>query len=104
MFHTIIGFKIGAVTRFLGGNFVFIYSFFVWQSVKYVIHVYAVIRTRPNFPYASMVAKRGLTNPTNVHTPFVNKAFKAQCGRIIINPAVLAAIGHRIIAPTKFKN
>ena len=43
----------------------------------------------------SMVAKRRLTNQANVHTPM---SFKAQLGRIPIDPAVLAAIGHRFIA------
>ena len=50
----------------------------------------------------SMVAKRGLTNQENVHTPDMKKSFKAQHGRIPIDPASLAAIGHRFIATTKF--
>ena len=45
-----------------------------------------------------MVAKRGRTNRANVHTPDVKKSFKTQHGRIPINPATLAAIGHRFIA------
>ena len=39
-----------------------------------------------------MVAKRGLTNWANVHT---KKSFKAQHGRISIDPAILAAIGQK---------
>ena len=46
----------------------------------------------------SMVAKTGRTNRANVHTPCVNKSCKTQHGRISIDPAVLAAIGHRFIA------
>ena len=50
----------------------------------------------------SMVAKRGLTNQANAHTPYMwKKSFKAQQGRIPIDPAILAAIGHRFIAQKK---
>ena len=50
----------------------------------------------------SMVAKRGLINQANVHThTCVKKLFKTQRGRISINPAILAAIGHRFIAKKK---
>ena len=53
----------------------------------------------------SMVAKRGLINPTNVHTPsFVNKSFKTQHGRVPIDSAILAAIGHRFLAKIKQLN
>ena len=51
----------------------------------------------------SVVAKRGRTNRANVHTPYVKKSFKTQHGRIPIDPAILAAIGHRFIAK-KTKN
>ena len=51
----------------------------------------------------SMVAKRGLTNRANVHTHYVKKLFKTQHGGIAIDPAILAAIGHRFIARTKTK-
>ena len=47
----------------------------------------------------SMVANRGLTNRANVHTPM----WKIQYGRIPVDPAVLAAIGHRLIAPSQKK-
>ena len=30
--------------------------------------------------------------------PYVKKSFKAQHGRIPIDPAILAAIGHRFVA------
>ena len=33
--------------------------------------------------------------------PYVNKSFKTKHGRIPIDPAMLAAIGHRFIAPKK---
>ena len=42
----------------------------------------------------SMAAKRGLTNQANVHTLHVKKSFKTKYGRIPIDPAILAAIGH----------
>ena len=42
--------------------------YFFCQIVKYLIHVDAVIGTRPNYTQ-SMVAKRGLTNRANIHTP-----------------------------------
>ena len=48
----------------------------------------------------SMVAKRGHTIRANVHTP-VKNLFIIQHGRIPINPAILAAIGHRFIAKKK---
>ena len=48
-----------------------------------------------------MVAKRGLTNRANGSYPYVKKLFKARRGRIPIDPAVWAAIGHRFIATTK---
>ena len=45
-----------------------------------------------------MVAKRGLTNGANVHTPYVKKkSLKTQHGIIPIDPAFFAAIGHRFI-------
>ena len=44
------------------------------------------------------VAKRGLTNRANIHYPYVKKWFKTQHGIIPIDPAILAAIGHRFIA------
>ena len=46
----------------------------------------------------SMVAKRGLTKRSY---PFEKKLFKTQHGRNPIDPAILAAIGHRFIAKTK---
>ena len=49
----------------------------------------------------SMVAKRGLTDRANVHTPLWKKSFKTQHGRIRIDPAILPAIGHRFIANKK---
>ena len=49
----------------------------------------------------SMVAKRGLTNQAYVHTPYVKTSFKTQHGRIPIDPAISAAIGHRFIAHKK---
>ena len=59
-----------------------------WNQTKFPIH-------------KSMVAKRGHTNLANVHTPIWKKSFKTQHGRIPIDPVILAAIGHRFIAPLK---
>ena len=43
-------------------------------------------------------------NRANVHTPIdVKKLFKTQQVRIPIDPAILAAIGHRFIAKQEFK-
>ena len=47
----------------------------------------------------SMVAKRGLTNWANVHTPV-----ETQHGRNPLDPAILAATGHRFIAKTNKKS
>ena len=61
--------------------------------VIHCVHVYAEI------PHVqSMVTKRGLTNRTNIHNPYVKTSFKTQRGRIPIDPAILAAIGHCFIA------
>ena len=49
----------------------------------------------------TMVAYRGLANRANDHTPYVKKLFKSQHGRIPIDPAILAAIGHRFTALKK---
>ena len=46
----------------------------------------------------NMVAKSGCINQANVHTHYVEKAFKTQHDRIPIDPAILAASGHRFIA------
>ena len=39
-----------------------------------------------------------------IHTPICEKSFKTQHGRFPIDPAILAAIGHRFIAPPKKEN
>ena len=52
----------------------------------------------------SMVAKRGLKNRANIYTPICEKLFKTQHGRILIDPAILAPIGHRFIAKSKSKH
>ena len=51
-----------------------------------------------------MVAKRGHTNHANIHTHYFKKTLKTQRGRNPIDPAILAAIGHRFIAKKKPKN
>ena len=56
-----------------------------------------------------LVAKRGRTNRANVQTfkrsnvQTFKKSFKTHHSRIPINPAILAAIGHRFIAQKKKK-
>ena len=91
-FWSSVGFKIGAVTCFLGGNVgvVFFVCFcFASRDTWYTVHAEVI------FPIIqSMVAKRGLTNRTNVHT---------QHGKNLIDPAILAAIGHRFIDEQKRK-
>ena len=44
------------------------------------------------FRIQSMVAKRGLTNQANVHTPFVKKSFKTQHDRIPIDQTEFQSI------------
>ena len=53
-------------------------------------------------PDQSMVAKRGLTNWQTFIPLDVKKSFKTQRGRILIIPAILAAIGHHFIAKNNF--
>ena len=61
--------------------------------------VYAVIGTRPNFLYTEYGGyRRGLTYQANVRTHYVKKLVIIRYGRIPIQPAILAAIGHRFIA------
>ena len=95
---------ISRLQNWCGYALFFFLIFFFCQPVKYmsVIHGYW---KQTKFPHTqSMVAKRGHTNRANTCTPieymYVNKSFKShsQHGRIPINPAILAAIGHRFIA------
>ena len=63
---------------------------------KYMTH--CIRRDHLKFPIIqSMVAKRGLINLANVHTPM----WKHLHSRIPIDPGMLAAIGHRFIATIK---
>ena len=82
-FWSSVSFKIGPATRYL-------FYFFCQQGNTWYPHI------------QSMVAKRGLTNWANVHTPMRNGRLK-QHGRIPIDPAILAATGHRFIAPPQKK-
>ena len=73
--------------------------FFPCQPVNYVEHMYTQLLEPDQISHRqSMVAKRGLTNRANVHTP-KRKSHLKQYRRNPINPAILAAIGHRFIAP-----
>ena len=84
-----------------GTVFVLVIFLILCQPVKYVIH--AVIGTRPNFPYTKYMYG-GYERPHKSGRrpyPYVKKSFKTQHGRIPIDPAILAAIGHRFIAKTK---
>ena len=51
-----------------------------------------------------MVAKRGRTNSGKHSYPYVKKLFNPQRGRITIDPAIFAAIGHRFIYINKKTN
>ena len=66
------------------------------------IHVYMCKRLleRDQISHTqSMGSKRGRTNRANVHTKiYMKKSFKTQRGKIPIDPAILAAVGHRFIA------
>ena len=65
---------------------------------KYVIYVCIYVYT--NVPYKVWWWLLGLTNRPNVHTPIWKTCLK-QYGRIQIDPAILAAIGHHFIPPKK---
>ena len=61
--------------------------------------MYVVIGTRPNFPYTKYGGKKEASQIGQTFIPLdVKKSFKTQHGRIPINLANLAAIGHRFIA------
>ena len=78
---------------FFGGIFCFCQQVNTW---------YMYMRG-PNFPYTKYGGyKWGLTNLVNVHTPMWKRRLK-QHGRIPIDPAILAASGHRFIAKQKKK-
>ena len=98
-FWSSVGFKISAVTCFYLFFWVVLYFFiFFWPTGKYVIHV--IRRYQISHNIQSMVSKRGLTNWANIHTHM----WKTQHGRIPIDPAILAAIGHHFTAKKrKFK-
>ena len=86
-----VGFKIDAVTLFF--KFFFFVKFIFGQDGNTCIHWEQISHN-----IQRMVAKRGLTNRANVHTLCEKKSFKTQHGSIPIDPASLAAIGHRFIA------
>ena len=66
---------------------------------KYLIHVYLGTK----FPVHKVWWLREASQIGQTFIPFVKKSFKTQHGRIPIDPAMLAAIGHRFIAPNKKK-
>ena len=85
---------------------VFFYFFFklsVCQPVKYGIHVYVCIHSYWNqtkFPIHKVwwLREASQIGKTVIPLQYVKKLFKTQPGRIPIDPAILAAIGHRFIA------
>ena len=58
---------------------------------------YTVIGSSPNFPYIKYEAERHCTKSGKLSYHYVKKSFKTQHGRIPIDPAILAAVGHRFI-------
>ena len=76
--------------------------FFFDQPVKYAIHVYAVIETRPNFPYTKYGGWERPHKSGKRSYPYMKKSFNTQHSRIPIHPVILAAIGHRFIATKKW--
>ena len=74
----------------------FFSAIFFLPAGKYVTH--CIRGDQRSHIIRSMVAKRGLTNQANVHTTMWKKSFKAQHGRIPIDPAIFDAIGHRFVA------
>ena len=51
--------------------------------------------------YVEIRDKRGLHKSGKHSYPYVKKSFKMQRGRIPIDPAILAAIGHHFVAKQK---
>ena len=83
-FWSSVGFNIGAVTRFF---------YFASREIRDILYTRG-----PNFPYTKY---GGLERPHKSGKrsyPYVKKSFKAQHGTISIDPAILAAIGHRFMA------
>ena len=73
----------------------------VCQPVKYVIHVHAVavIVKSIKFPIHKVWWLREASHiGQNVHITVLKSRLKPQPGRIPIEPAILAAIGHRFTA------
>ena len=87
---------IGRLQNWCGDTYIFC------QPVKYVIHVYMVIGTRPNCPIHKVWWLRDTSQIGQTFIPLCKKkSFKIQHGRIPINPAVLAATGHRFYSNNK---
>ena len=91
-FWSSVGFKIGVVTRFVSAIFVF-----VWPTGKYVLHVYAGTK----FPIYKVWWPREASQTRQTFIPLCEKV--AQYGRIQIDQAILAAIGHRFMIAKKKK-
>ena len=67
-----------------------------WPTGKYMIHCIRGDQILHIHVQCMVhVAKRGLKNSGKCSYPCVKKSFKTQHGRIQIDPAILAAIGHR---------
>ena len=67
------------------GFYLFLFLHYYYYFVKWYVLFFCIRGNRQNFPY---------TNRANVHVKY---SFKTQHGRILIDPAILAAIGHRCI-------
>ena len=71
---------------------------FLFLPTKYAIHRFAVIGTKLTFPYTKYGGSERPYKSGKRSYPCVKKSFKTQHSRILINPAILATIGHRFIA------
>ena len=62
--------------------------------------IHAAIGTRPNFPYTKYGGKDRPHKSGKGSYPYVKKSFKTQHGRTLIDPEIVATIGHLFIANT----
>ena len=74
------------------------FSFFANREIRDTLYTRG-----PNFPLYKVRWLREASQIRQTFIPYVKKSFQTQYGRIPIDPAILAAIGHRFIANKKKK-
>ena len=94
-----VGFKIGA---FIWGPFFLIFFFQVFFFFCQQGNTRYIVYAGTKFPIYKVWWLREASQIRHTFIPFyVKMSFKAQHGRIPIDPAVLAGIGHRFLAKKK---